>query len=114
MLLRSTKSRPWGSLTRPPKTRWSLLMGGPLASNRSALQSAFVARCFERGLAARASRLGDPVDQRLDRAAAGVAGDVKLAELFATGFLGGIGCAPCPFGYPAPHRPKQSLFGPGL
>src|SRR6202008_4751245 len=87
---RSVNSRPCGSLTRPPKTRWSLLMTAPLASNSPRLQSALGADGIDCCLTARPGGLAETVDQRLDRAGAGVPRNVELGHLLPAGILGRV------------------------
>src|SRR5687768_15697424 len=113
MLFKSTKSRPCGSLTRPPKTRWSLLMGRPLASKPRLLQSAFVARGFERRLAAGPRCLGNAIDQRLDRALAGLSSNIELSQLLPARFPRGIGGGSGGVGDAAADIAKQSILGSG-
>src|SRR5688572_19066738 len=95
-------------------------MTGPLASiaalaNRSIDRSALVADGAERGLARGLGRLAQSVDQRLDRARPGVAGDVELGELLAAGFPGRIGRGPGAVCDPGADPAEDALLdaGPG-
>src|SRR5437660_2843958 len=77
-----SKSSPRGSLTRPPKTRCSLLMRVPRTkfarfANR---HSTLLARGVERRLAGRLGRVGDALEQGADRLLAFLAAEAELVE----------------------------------
>ena len=89
-------------------------MGGPLAPNCPALQSAFAANGADRGFAARAGSFSNPVNQVLDSSLASLTGDVEFSELLSAGFLGSRSGIPGRIGDAAAHIAEQPFLGFGF